>query len=90
MNAEIFQGKLKEISGELRKKWGELTDDEIERTKGNSQALAGLVQQKYGMKKEEAEREVKTVFGDLEKKYSQSFSDKVNEKIEKIKDKFSH
>lgn len=93
MNKDIFEGKLKEISGEIRKKWGEITDDEIARTKGNAQALSGLVQQKMGLSKDEASRQVDSFMTSMEEKYGRSkssFSDKVNEKIEKAKDRLSH
>lgn len=89
MNKEIFQGKIKEISGELRKKWGTLTDDDIEKTKGNLQALQGLVQQKAGLSKEEAEKQVGEFMSTLDKKYEEGVS-KLNAGINKIKDKFSH
>lgn len=93
MNKDIFQGKIKEISGELRKKWGGLTDDDIEKTKGNLEALAGLVQQKMGLSKEEAANQVKDLMSSLDKKYEQgteSAMKKINEGIDKIRNKFSH
>ncbi|AHI06943.1 hypothetical protein BDW_12215 [Bdellovibrio bacteriovorus W] len=93
MNKDIFEGKLKEISGEIKKKWGEITDDEIVRTKGNAQALSGLVQQKMGLSKDEASRQVDSFMTSMEEKYGRSKSslgDKVNEKIEKAKDRLSH
>ncbi|WP_347358208.1 CsbD family protein [Bdellovibrio sp.] len=93
MNKDIFQGKIKEISGELRKKWGALTDDDIQKTKGNLEALSGLVQQKIGLSKEEASRQVTDFMSGLDRKFTGSAdkaTDKVNEKIDKLKDKLSH
>ncbi|MNJ99878.1 hypothetical protein D3C87_176590 [compost metagenome] len=90
MNLDMFQGKFKEVSGEIKKKWGSLTDDEIMKTKGNMEALTGLVQQKLGISKEEASKQVSETMKSLEEKYGQSFSDKVNQKIDEIKNKFSH
>lgn len=88
MNKDIFEGKFKEISGEIKKKWGELTDDDIRRTKGNAQALAGVLQQKLGRKKEDAERDVSDMLDTLERKYSpQKVSHAVNEKMDKMKSK---
>ncbi|XGC80376.1 CsbD family protein [Bdellovibrio bacteriovorus] len=89
MNKDIFEGKIKEISGELRKKWGELTDDEIQRTKGNTEALQGLVQQKVGLSKDEAKRQVDDVMGRFEDT-GDTLSDKLNRGIDKAKDKLSH
>lgn len=88
MNKDIFEGKFKEISGEIKKKWGQLTDDEIRESKGNAQALAGIIQQKYGKKKEDVEREVSEAVGDLERKFSgKKVSKGLNEKVERLKDK---
>lgn len=89
MNKDIFEGKFKEISGEIKKKWGELTDDEIRRTKGNAQALAGILQQKFGKSKEDSERDVSDMLNTLERKYSpQKVSDSINAKVEEVKSKF--
>ncbi|WP_413291378.1 CsbD family protein [Bdellovibrio sp. HCB337] len=89
MNKDIFEGKFKEISGEIKKKFGELTDDEIRRTKGNAEALAGVLQQKYGRSKEDSERDVSDMLGTLERKFSpQKISDAVNEKVDQAKAKF--
>ena len=61
-NADLIKGKWKELRGDVQKAWGELTEDEIEKTKGDMQALAGLVQQKYGLAKEEAQKKVNDLF----------------------------
>lgn len=53
MNEEIFKGKWNEIKGEIRSQWGKLTENELESAKGNASSIAGLIQQRYGMKKEE-------------------------------------
>ncbi|UXR64321.1 CsbD family protein [Bdellovibrio bacteriovorus] len=93
MNKDIFQGKIKEISGELRKKWGALTDDDIQKTKGNLEALSGLVQQKIGLTKEEASRQVNDFMSGLDRKFAsgtERAGDKVNQKIDNLKDKLSH
>lgn len=58
MNTDMLEGKWKQIKGSVRAKWGELTDDEVEQVAGNTERLAGLIQQKYGRSKEEAKREV--------------------------------
>ncbi len=58
MNTDMLEGKWKEIKGSVRAKWGELTDDEVEQVAGNTERLAGLIQQKYGRSKEEAKREI--------------------------------
>lgn len=91
MNRDVFEGKFKEISGEIKKKWGQLTDDEIRQTEGNAEALAGIVQQKMGRNKEEAERDVSDILETLERKYSpQRVSDKLNAKVDAAKSKLKH
>jgi uncharacterized protein YjbJ (UPF0337 family) len=88
MNKDIFEGKFKEISGEIKKKWGQLTDDDIRKTKGNAEALAGIVQQKLGLEKDEAARNVSEVLKGLERKFApQKVSDSVNAKVDKLKQK---
>lgn len=52
LNQEQIRGKWTEIKGGVRNLWGEITDDDLEQTKGNLQTLAGIVQQKYGESKE--------------------------------------
>ena len=52
-NEDTLKGKWREIKGEVQKAWGNLTSDELEQTKGDSSAIAGLVQQKYGENKEQ-------------------------------------
>jgi uncharacterized protein YjbJ (UPF0337 family) len=58
MNWDQIEGKWKEMKGNVRAKWGDLTDDEIDQVQGNREALEGKIQQKYGKSKEEAKKEV--------------------------------
>lgn len=58
MNKDIAEGKWTQFKGKMRENWGKLTDDEIEETKGNAQQLAGLLQERYGLAKDEAEKEI--------------------------------
>ncbi|OCX62820.1 general stress protein CsbD [Thioclava sp. SK-1] len=58
MNNDILKGKWKELSGSVKAKWGDLTDDEITQAEGDREKLEGLIQQKYGKSKEEAKKEV--------------------------------
>ena len=58
MNINDVKGKLKELKGDFKKKWGELTDDDWKVIGGNKDKLKGMLQQKYGRSKEEAQREV--------------------------------
>ena len=53
INENILKGKWHELKGDVQKLWGRLTDDELEKTKGDASSLRGLIQQKYGIKEEE-------------------------------------
>ena len=44
INKDVILGKWKEISGEAQKKWGEITENDLEKVKGNMTALVGLVE----------------------------------------------
>ena len=58
MNADILKGKWKQIRGDAKKWWGKLTDDDLDQIEGERDKLVGLVQEKYGYAREEAEAEV--------------------------------
>lgn len=62
MNSDIIAGNWKELKGKTQQKWGELTDDDMDKINGSRQQLVGKLQQKYGKSKEEAEREVDSFF----------------------------
>jgi uncharacterized protein YjbJ (UPF0337 family) len=59
MNSDIAAGKWKQLKGEVKRQWGKLTDDEIDQIEGNSEKLTGLVQERYGKTRADAEREIK-------------------------------
>jgi uncharacterized protein YjbJ (UPF0337 family) len=48
INENIAQGKWTEFKGEIQKKWGQLTDDDFDKTKGDITKLTGIIQKKYG------------------------------------------
>lgn len=58
MNDDRIKGQWKQLSGKIKAKWGDLTDDDLQVAEGNSQYLAGKVQERYGIAKDEAERQV--------------------------------
>ena len=59
MNTEQMKGQWMQVKGEIKKQWGKLTDDELDRIAGERDKLVGKLQEKYGITKEEAERQVK-------------------------------
>ncbi|WP_147127402.1 CsbD family protein [Shimia ponticola] len=62
MNWERIKGNWNEWTGKARQEWGELTEDELEKTKGERDEVIGLIQQKYGVAKDEAEKKVDAFF----------------------------
>jgi uncharacterized protein YjbJ (UPF0337 family) len=60
MNWEQLEGKWKELKGKARSKWGKLTDDDLETVAGKKDMLLGRLQQRYGYKRDQAEKEVDT------------------------------
>ena len=55
---EQVKGNWNQIKGKAREEWGELTDDDLAEVRGEREQLVGLIQKKYGIAKEEAERQV--------------------------------
>lgn len=51
-------GAWKQMRGEARKAWGKLTDDDLEQIRGERDILVGKIQERYGIAKEEADRQV--------------------------------
>ena len=64
MNRDVLAGKWKQLKGEVRNRWGRLTDDELDQVGGNAEKLVGLIQERYGVAREEAERELDRIVGE--------------------------
>lgn len=58
MNATELKGKWKQVTGEAKRHWGKLTDDDLKTIEGDRDKLVGKVQERYGKDKDEAEKEV--------------------------------
>ena len=58
MNADQIEGNWKQFSGKVKEKWGKLTDDDLTRIAGKRDQLLGVIQERYGIKKEEAQKEL--------------------------------
>jgi len=65
MNQDIFEGKWKEMRGQLKEWWGKLTDDDLDQANGKADQIVGLLQQKYGYTREAAEEEFNRRIKDL-------------------------
>jgi uncharacterized protein YjbJ (UPF0337 family) len=64
INSDILAGKWKQISGELKAWWGKLTDDDISWIGGQKDKLMGLLQERYGYTREQAQREIDRRLGE--------------------------
>jgi uncharacterized protein YjbJ (UPF0337 family) len=62
MNTDTFKGKWNQLKGDLKAKWGDLTDDDWTEISGNKDKLIGKIQEKYGRAKDVVSREVDEFF----------------------------
>jgi uncharacterized protein YjbJ (UPF0337 family) len=58
MNWDQIKGDWKQFQGHVQKQWGKLTNDDLQEAKGDQKVLAGKIQERYGITKEEAERQI--------------------------------
>lgn len=58
MSWDQMEGKWKQVKGSIREKWGKLTDDDLDQIARRKDRLIGKLQERYGIKKEEAEKEL--------------------------------
>ena len=57
MNNDEFEGKWKQVRGQVKEWWGKLTDDDLDRVSGKYDQLVGVIQEKYGYTRERVEKE---------------------------------
>ena len=58
MNSDVLMGKWKQLKGDIKRQWGKFTDDDLAMVEGQRDKLVGLVQERYGYARQQAEREV--------------------------------
>jgi len=58
MNWDRIEGNWKQVSGKAKEQWGKLTDDDIDVVAGRRDQLAGKIQERYGIAKEDAEKQL--------------------------------
>ena len=59
MNSDKIKGQWKQLGGKLKQQWGKLTDDDLTVAEGSSEYLAGKIQERYGMAKDEADKQIR-------------------------------
>ena len=72
MNWDRIQGSWKQVTGQAKEQWGKLTDDDLDVVGGRRDQLAGKIQERYGVAKEDAEKQI----GEWERKATDSWFDK--------------
>jgi uncharacterized protein YjbJ (UPF0337 family) len=58
MNWDQVKGNWMQVKGTIKSNWGRLTDDELDQIEGERDKLIGKIQERYGITREEAERQV--------------------------------
>ncbi|WIG54651.1 MAG: UPF0337 protein YjbJ [Rhodanobacteraceae bacterium] len=58
MNDDKIKGQWKQLQGKLKAQWGKLTDDDLKVADGNVEYLAGKLQERYGIARDEARKQV--------------------------------
>ena len=58
MNADILKGKWNQLRGEVRSRWGKITDDDVNQIQGETEKMIGKLQERYGYSRQQAEKEL--------------------------------
>ncbi len=58
MAQDTWQGRWKQLRGKAREQWGKLTDDDLDVIGGKKDQLVGKLQERYGLAKDEAQRQL--------------------------------
>ena len=63
-NEDRMAGNWKLFKGKLRERWGDLTDDELDRLQGQRDQLIGRIQERSGRERAEVERDIDSLSRD--------------------------
>ena len=58
MNWDRIKGNWKQVEGRAKAQWGKLTDDDLQVVAGHREQLAGRIQERYGVAKDEVEKQL--------------------------------
>jgi uncharacterized protein YjbJ (UPF0337 family) len=58
MNWDRIEGQWKQVTGQAKAQWGKLTDDDLTVVAGRRDQLAGKIQERYGVAKDDAEKQI--------------------------------
>jgi uncharacterized protein YjbJ (UPF0337 family) len=59
MNSDQMKGKFKQLAGEIKRKWGQITDDDVTQAEGSMEKLVGKIQERTGERREAIEKWLK-------------------------------
>jgi uncharacterized protein YjbJ (UPF0337 family) len=59
MNNDRIKGNWKQLAGKIKAQWGDLTDDDLTVAEGNQEYLVGKLQERDGIARDEAARQVR-------------------------------
>jgi uncharacterized protein YjbJ (UPF0337 family) len=65
MNAQTLEGHWTEFKGKLKKRWGSLTNDELDKAEGNVEQLVGVIQRRTGEARESIEHFLQQIYDDV-------------------------
>ncbi len=57
MNWNQIEGQWHQVKGGVQAQWGKLTERDVQSIDGKKEVLLGVIQQRYGVLKEEAEKQ---------------------------------
>ena len=58
MDWDRLKGNWKQARGRVREQWGKLTDDDLDTVAGQRDQLVGRIQERYGLAKDEVNRQL--------------------------------
>ena len=58
MNKDRINGSWEQVKGSVQEAWGKLTHDDLAVVEGDRKQLAGKIQERYGIAKDEAEKQI--------------------------------
>ena len=58
MNWDRVEGNWKQMKGKVQQQWGKLTNDDLNLVEGKRTELVGRIQERYGIQRDEAERQI--------------------------------
>ena len=67
MNWDRIEGNWKQVKGHVHEQWGKLTSDDFDQIKGRREVLAGKIQERYGIARDEAEKQIDSWADSLKK-----------------------